>query len=279
MSWSKRRMAEQRLDQSPDDLEQALHHIGQNLDWPAEANLLPGFRERLAIASPRRSRVPRLRHTSMPARLGWVTAALVLIVALVLTVSGSTRNTFADRLGLSGVSITTDPTATITPGSTLHLGVQTTLDDAISRSGGSVVMPPSDTLGTPDAVYVLEQDGVIQVSYIFLPRPDLPEAGDTGVGLMISQFDGSTNESFIQKQLGPDTTIEQVEVNGQPAFWLGGAPHVFYYESPDGEIHEETIRLAANVLLWEQGGKTLRIESLLDRGAAVKIAESMSAYR
>jgi hypothetical protein len=194
-----------------------------------------------------------------------------------MAVSDSTRSTVADRLGLPGVSISTDPTAVVTPGNALEIGEQTTLEDAEGKVNGRLVMPPDAVLGAPDNTYILDQDGTVQVTYIYLPRSDLPQVGDTGVGLLISQFDGHTNDSFIQKQLGPNTTIEMTEVNEQPAFWLTGQPHVFFYERPNGDIYEETIRLAANVLLWEQDGKTLRVETTLDLDAAVRIAQAMHA--
>lgn len=272
-------MAEPRHTLPPDDLEHALHDLGRQLDWPADSNLLPGIHQRLAVPRTRQSVLARVRPALAPSRLGWASAALTALIALVLTVSDSTRSTVADRLGLPGVSITTGPTATLTPGTALQIGEQTTLADAMRRSGGTVVMPPDAILGSPDAVYVLDQDGTVQVTYVYLPTADLPEAGDSGVGLLISQFDGDTNDSFIQKQLGPDTTIEQIVVNQQPAFWLSGSPHVFFYEPPSGDIRQETIRLAANVLLWERDGKTIRIETALDRDATVRIAEAMSATR
>lgn len=272
-------MAEPRPTPPSDDIERALHDLGAQLDWPAEPNLLPAVRQRLASQPPCRSLLARLWPASAPSRLVWVSAALIAVVALVLTVSDSTRSTIADRLGVPGISITTDPTATLTPGGALQLGTQATLDAAIQRASDNLVMPPDTVLGPPDAVYVLEQDGTVQVSYVYLPRSDLPEVGDAGVGLLISQFDGHTNDSFIQKQLGPETTIELTEVNQQPAFWLSGEPHVFFYEGPDGQIHEETIRLAANVLLWEQDDKTIRIETSLDRDSAIRIAEGMRSTR
>ncbi|MDQ3547479.1 MAG: hypothetical protein M3439_01555, partial [Chloroflexota bacterium] len=261
-------MAEPRHTPPFDDIERALQHLAGQLDWPSEPNLRPSVRERLAALPERRSFLARLRPATPYARVGWATATLVVLVTLVLTVSDSTRSTVADRLGLAGVSISTDSTATLTPGRNLSIGERTTLDDAIRRSGGTLILPPETVLDQPDDVYVLDQDGVMQVSYVYLPGPDLTEIEESGVGLLISQFDGNTNDSFIQKQLAPGTTIEFVEVNHQSAFWLTGEPHIFFYESPDGQIREETIRLAANVLLWELDGKTLRIETTLDRDTA-----------
>jgi hypothetical protein len=277
--WSKRRMAERQPTQPPDDLEVALTDLGQQLDWPAEPDLLPAVRRQLASRTPRRRLLDRIALHPAPRRVAWAAAMLVLLAALVIAVSDSTRSTIADRLGLSGVSISTAPTATVGSGGALSIGEPTTLDDAIKRAGSGLVLPPAAVLGAPDDVYILDQDGTVQVTYVYLPRPDLPEAGQGGVGLLISQFAGKTNQSFIQKQLGSGTTIEQVDVGGLPGFWLDGAPHVFFYERPDGQIREETIRLAADVLLWEQGGQTLRIETALDRDAAIRIATAMVAGR
>jgi hypothetical protein len=269
-------MADRRPGQPTDGLDQALHDLGRQLDWPAEPDLLPGIRRRITSQPARQSRLRTLRLAAVQPRFVLPAAALLLIAILVLTISDSTRSTVADRLGLPGVSISADPTATLTPGNSLKLGESTTLDAAIDVTGGSLLLPPDAILGQPDSVYVLDIDGTEQVSYVYVPDDLLPEVGETGVGLLISQFDGTTNDSFIQKQLGRDTTIELVEVYGQRAFWLTGAPHVFYYEHPNGDIYEEAIRLAGNVLLWEAGGKTLRIETTLGLAEAVRIAEAMT---
>lgn len=269
-------MAERPPTQPPDDLERALRDLSQRLDWPSEPNMLPAVRARLAPSPPRRSLLSGTGSATSAPRLAWATAALIAIVAIALFASESTRSTIADRLGVPGVSISSEQAATLTPGSTLEIGTPTTIDDAVRRFGADLVLPPESALGLPDGIFVLEADGVVQVSYVYRPRPDLPEVGETGVGLLISQFEGDTNESFVQKQLGPDTSIEMTSVNQQPAFWLSGGPHVFYYERPDGEIREETIRLAANVLLWELGGTTLRVETALGRDSVVAIAEAMS---
>ena len=37
---------------------------------------------------------------------------------------------------------------------------------------------------------------------------------------------------------GPDTTVERVRVDGEPGFWLAGAPHALIYEDPSGAIRE-----------------------------------------
>jgi len=56
---------------------------------------------------------------------------------------------------------------------------------------------------------------------------------------------------------------------------LSGAPHEFFYVNADGTVDSETIRLAADTLVWSAGGITYRFESALSRDAAVAVATSM----
>jgi len=270
-------MADRRPDTPADPLEADLIVLGQQLDWPAEPALLPAIHERLA--SQPAQRTGPAPWWSRRSRLVLPAAAAMIVVALILTISDSTRSTVADRLGLPGISISHEPTATVSPGHELEIGEPSSLEAARTQTNGTLVPPPVALLGEPASVFVLERAGTVQVSYVYLPSADLPEVSDTGVGLLISQFDGTTTDSFIQKQLGPGSSVEYTEVNGQRAFWLTGAPHVFAYERPDGNIDQETIRLAANVLIWEIDGKTLRIESSLDLSTATRLAEAMSAAR
>jgi hypothetical protein len=65
-----------------------------------------------------------------------------------------------------------------------------------------------------------------------------------------------------------------VTVNGGRGFWLEGAPHQFFYRDPDGSVRPDTLRLAGNTLLWEQGGVTLRLEADLTRDQALRLAST-----
>lgn len=256
-------------------LERDLRDLAHALDYPAATTIAPKVRARL-------NAVPEQRA---PFWLGWVgtprrtlvslAVAFVLLFALVLAVSPGTRTTVADRLGVPGIDISNDAAPMTATGTDLALGRDVTLQYATNRAGFATVSPPL-ALGDPDAVFLNEQTGGTQIAYIYAPRADLPEVADTGVGLLVLQFIGETNESFIQKQLRADSTIELVSVDGKPGYWISGEPHVFFYQDFSGAIREETIRLAGNVLLWEDAGRTLRIESALNRDAAIRIAESMT---
>ena len=70
----------------------------------------------------------------------------------------------------------------------------------------------------------------------------------------------------------PGTTIEPVTVDGAAGYWLGNGVHEFFYLDTQGNPQPDTARLAANTLLWERDGVTYRLESALDRDAALALA-------
>src|SRR6266508_977168 len=106
-------------------------------------------------------------------------------------------------------------------------------------------------------------------------RPGLPKAETTGVGLLLTEFRATINEEFIKKVAFEATTLEAVRVNGGSGFWIAGAPHQISLVDRDGAVVPETIRLAGNVLLWEQGDLTVRIESHLMKDDVLRIATTV----
>ena len=59
------------------------------------------------------------------------------------------------------------------------------------------------------------------------------------------------------------------------ALWIEGEPHLFFYRDRDGQVRDESVRLAGNVLLWERGELTLRLEGAIARDEAIRIAASV----
>jgi hypothetical protein len=94
--------------------------------------------------------------------------------------------------------------------------------------------------------------------------------------VLLTEIPGSTRRELAEKHLGPGTTLETVTVGDVPGYWIAGGPHELLYLDPDGEPRPDTTRLAANTLLWAEDGVTFRLESPLDRAAAVALAEHLS---
>jgi hypothetical protein len=93
------------------------------------------------------------------------------------------------------------------------------------------------------------------------------------VRLLVSQFQGSERIELIKKVVEPRTMITPVTVAGEPGYFLSGATH-FLYLAPTALIRDERVRLARNVLLWQHGRLTLRLEGDLTVREAVLIARS-----
>jgi hypothetical protein len=217
----------------------------------------------------------------------WLVAALLLI-ALVsgLVLFPEARNAIADRLGLQGVMIRwVDEVPTPEPsqiGAPLLLGRPVTLDEAHAAVDFPVRVPTATGFDAPDEIYLLDQDKGAMVSFVYPAGPGLPASDETGVGALLTQFRGEADRGLIEKGLPDDggqaTHLQAVAVSGEPGFWISGAPHGFFIVCYDaGECREERYRLAGNVLLWEQDGVTLRLESALPLKDALAIAESVPA--
>jgi hypothetical protein len=113
------------------------------------------------------------------------------------------------------------------------------------------------------------------VSLVYRPRSGLPAAGSTGVGLLVSQFRGALAPEFLGKGVGPESRVEQLAIAGSPAIWIEGQPHSFFYRDRAGQPQPEDVRLAGNVLLWERGELTVRLEGAFGRDEAIRLASSL----
>jgi len=216
----------------------------------------------------------------------WLVAALLLIaIAAGLVLFPETRNAIADRLGLQGVLIRwIDQAPTPEPskvGAPLLLGRPVNLDDAQAAVNFPVRVPTAAGFNSPQEIYLMDLDPGEMVSFVYPAGPGLPVSDETGVGALLTQFQGEADRNLIEKGLLDDgaeeTHLEAVMVGGEPGFWISGAPHAFFFVCYDaGECRQERYRLAGNVLIWEQDGVTLRLESALTREDALAVAESVS---
>jgi hypothetical protein len=150
-----------------------------------------------------------------------------------------------------------------------------TLDEARARVAYPVLVPTLPELGAPDEVYLSEPPAGGQVALVYAAAPGRAAAAETGAALLLMQFRGSTDEGFLGKGLGPGTRLEPVTVNGARGYWIEGAPHFFFHQDEAGQARQEAIRLAGNVLLWEQGDLTLRLEGAMSKDEALRIAATV----
>ncbi|TMD39465.1 MAG: hypothetical protein E6I88_12315 [Chloroflexi bacterium] len=132
--------------------------------------------------------------------------------------------------------------------------------------------------GTRDAIaHFFHVRGVVVTKASALPSVSV---SSLNLGQPTSLERAQSLVSFISPELflkvaGPDTHVEETSVNGDPAWWLAGHPHVIIVQTTPEDYREERLRLAANTLVWEDESVTLRIESGLSKSDAMDIATHM----
>lgn len=282
------------------DLAAAVRSRVEGLGVPA-----PGLRRRLDDLLPRPAR---------PLRRGLVLALVALLVLaglaaaigfglpglrIVILGPGSTATPTATPTAAPPSSPGTSPTATPAapptptprptptlvptpaPIETLGLGRPVDRSSVDAAAGYHVLLPTLPELGQPLGVYVrgTAPATLVSAAYAATPAipagPQAPVAGGTPVAILVMEFPGSSNAQYLVKMLPPGTTIEPVTVDGHAGYWIAGQPHELLYLAPNGDIENEPARLSADVLAWNDGALTYRIEGAPDLATAMRIAASM----
>lgn len=224
--------------------ERELQALAAYVDFPAERDLAPAVRARLA-------RRPRRRRALVVALV-----ALAVAIGVAIAVPPA-RSAILRFFHIQGVTVeVVDKLPQVKTSGALDLGRPIDLEHAALTTRFQPLR--SELLGDPDRV---TWDGR-QLWFVY-----------GNVRLLVSQFFGFGFDRFIKKVVEPDTRIQSVTVNGEPALFISGARHFIYME-PTELIREERIRLARDVLLWEDGPLTLRLEGDLTLAEAMRIARS-----
>ncbi len=260
------------------ELERQLTRLGRELDWPATPELAPAVSARLRAqdAPGTRSAAPARARFAPPFRRSLASALVSLLVLAggVVAAVPDVRDSVLDFFGLRGATVERreqlPPAPELRP---LRLGASTTLEDAREKLGFEPLLPRVG--GPPDGVYVDERVPGGRLSLAYGPRSGLPEARSTGLGLLVDQFRGDLSPEYSGKIAGQATRIDRLRIDGEHALWLEGAPHFFFYRSPDEPFREDRLRIAQNVLLLEHGRLLVRFEGAFGRERAVALARSL----
>lgn len=245
-------------------LESLLRQLPDGMAFPPT----PDIAGRVSAALPDR-RPSRARRISP-----WLFGALAAAAILLVVTLPAPREAIADFLGLPGIRIelvdrhgSDEPPTSI--GSSLLFGTRTTPGEAQAQVPFTILAPDGAGLPEPDEVWLRTADGVSAVSLVYGVRDDLPEIGDTGVGMLLMQFQATDEVPFLAKRASMTGPLTSVTVNGQSGFWIANGELVVL---PPGL---ESTRRSGNVLLWEDDGVTFRMESALGMTTAIGIAESL----
>jgi hypothetical protein len=260
------------------NLEHALSELAPQIAFPPTPDLAGTIRSRIAAhpAPPRPGwQWPALLQ---PRRMAIAFLAILVVFGAVLAVSPGLRTSIAKRLGVHGIEIifvdeTSTPQASPV-GTTLLLGESMALSEAQSRVDYVIQIPAE--LGPPDEVYLRQLASGPMVSLLYRPRPDLPEARETGVGALLMQFPAESDTGDIAKRVSLGTGyVTQVDVGGNPGYWVSGQTELVIDQDPSAGWQEIGGRPSADVLIWAQGGMTYRFEADVSMVDAIRIAESL----
>jgi hypothetical protein len=262
------------------DLEQRLTELAAAIEWPATPQL--------KITSPLAGKVAQSagwgRGGGSWYQKPWaLAAAAVIVAAAALFAYAPSRNAIADWVNLHVFIQQVDegpPRPSPQPpgplGKRLGLGSATTLPRAQTQIAWHILIPAS--LGNPDEVYLQpppDAPAQGEVTMVYAARPGMPVSGQTGVSVLVTEARGAVDTNFFGKTLGPGTTLEELTVAGHHAYWIYGQPHIFFFMDSSGSVRDETLRLATNTLILDDGGTIVRIEGDLTRSQALQIATTL----
>jgi hypothetical protein len=248
------------------ELERSLRLLGDAVAFPEAPDVSEAVKLRLEGLHPGR-RPPRRRT------LAFAFAVVALAIGAAMAVPPA-RTAILELFGLQGATVQrvdslptvpTEPDAP-GPGSELLLGEPVPVEDA---------RPRIRALGPPDAAYLAEEDYGFRLTLVYGPGDGVPRSQYTGVGILVTAFDGAIDTRYLDKMVDADTDVEQLTVDGNRALWLEGGPHFVVFRTENGQIGEDVGRLAGNTLLVEHDGMLVRIEGQIDRARAIEIAESL----
>ena len=143
-------------------------------------------------------------------------AALLLLAGGVFAAVPGVRDAVLEFFGLQGATV--ERRAKLPEAPELRLLNLGTAHDARPRpqvSSASTPLVPS-AAGRPDAVYTSQQAPGGELSLAYRPRPGLPEADSTSLGLLVGEFRGDLAPEYLGKIAGQTTKIERLRVDGQP---------------------------------------------------------------
>ncbi len=220
----------------------------------------------------------RIERTPTTPTVPAITTTVVLPPTSVPTSSRSTVATSETATSSTTTSADVSTSASSAPVD-LGLGSAVTPAQAVARTGLGV--PGSPLLGEPAAVFVINPPATGQVVVSFPASASLPRSSVTNVGALLAAWPATVEQGLFLKTAGPDTTVTTVQfvtTSGSTveAIWLSGAPHAYAFLDQDQNFVTDTLRLATNTLLWQDGTISYRLEADISEAAAVAIAATVT---
>jgi hypothetical protein len=227
------------------ELERALQQLGLELDFPAAPDLGSRVRARIGRRRGRRALVGAV-----------ALAVLALAVAMAVPDARSSILRFF-HLGAATIErVETLPPARERP-LAAGLGPALTRKEAEARAGFTLILSGTQ----PRRFYA--RPGLLATLLQY-----------DGKAVLLAELDGD-QMGFAKKFVSPGTTVEPAPI-GSFGLWLGGGRHVLVWEAPVTGAQQIQPRLAGNVLIWTEAGRTFRLEGALDEGQMLKLGRQIT---
>jgi hypothetical protein len=240
-------------------VERALSELAAEVRLPTTPDVAGGVTSRLLAQRAEGVRPP------LPGRALWTPrtrlVAATLVVLALLAVAAGVRY----AIGAAEIRVVPEAAPSGPPVAPSSLGDPVPLAAVEEAVGFDVAIPAGRA---PDAAYVSD---ALDRAAILAWRADerSPELPGTPWGLVVVELARGDDEVLVKEVQAFDDT-EEVELDGEPAFWID-APHELLVVTEDGA---ERFRVDGNVLIWEAGGITYRLETPLGLAEALEVAAS-----
>ena len=255
----------------PDELAAAIRATPP--EWPATPPLERIVVERIRESERQPLGRPRL---SLPSRRRTV---LILAAAVLLLAAAAVAASLVVRIGAESVQLLPGPPGVL-PSNVLNpemLGDPRSLDDARSEVGFEPLLPAR--LGAPDGIWVgstpsdASDPGRSRLVLAWFSTPEMPALDHLPWGAVMIEFSGRAE--LAAKTVFEETGggIRTLDVGGHRGVWVTGEHALKLASLAGGE--PLSLRVTGNVLLWQRGDVTLRLETGLDLPAALEIANSV----
>jgi hypothetical protein len=188
----------------------------------------------------------------------------VVALTAVLALAGAamavpqTRQAILRVLGLEGVRIVRVHGLPPVPAHAhpLHLGIRISPARARHAADFRALEPPN-----PSALYLGSDVPGRRISITVGP-------------MLIVEFRGSATP-YVYKLIAGGTVVRRLRVNGGPGVYISGSPHALFLADRSGIPRLDTLHWEGNVLVWQQGVVTVRIEGSRTLAQALALARSL----
>jgi hypothetical protein len=238
-----------------------LRAAARELAYPPTPELGPAVTWRLEAAAAAGARPP-FPHAAVWTRRRLLAAAIAAVLALLALAFGARY-----VLGAAEVRVAPGVTPSGPPFAPEAIGEAVDVNRISDAVGFDVALPAGVA---PDQAFVVSTAGLDDAALLaWAPSEVYPAVEGTPWGLVLLAVPGK--DEFLLKDVNRYDDLHEVRVDGRTAYWIE-VPHELTVLTADGPT---SFSVRGNVLIWQRGAVTYRLETSLGRQAAIALAETV----